>query len=409
MQTEQQDQQGLLKKPKDTRDIHDFTFLVEDRIKTGNDDLPVFRHEILGLPLVPFLGKYAGAGYEFGQVLSVVSTDIAYEKKDNEYQWVIGSQKRNEVNLPEEVGSLLLHIPAFIEENKKEGQENEGKGKAKGGKGKPDGKNQSKLTQFYKEKDSHEERKSEDKPEQADQREENFKVKKEEAKQQPNNGAPRKQAAFIATEKVKFTWVIQLNNIEVSAKLKNEPTLIVNYVMHTVLFPYISFERAKAMTARTPVGLIVPKELKGECGVREFFDSAQSQGKFYSGLKTGNLRVEYSSVHLKGESLCFSPNNMKVVIDKKVPIGLFWTIALDETMLSNSCYLHWIINDTLLFGPIENICREAKCMEDIFRELESLLGKENIVLGYTEKVFKAKEVYGKVKIDGEDHSNNKDL
>jgi len=200
---------------------------------------------------------------------------------------------------------------------------------------------------------------------------------------------PPKQASFIATDRVRFSWIIQLNNIQVSQQLQKEPMLIVNYVMHTVLFPFISFEKVKRITAKTPVGLVIPKEFQSQNGVVEFVDWNKNQGKFYSGLKIGNLRLEYSSVHMKGQSLAFSPNNMKLVINKKVPIGLFWTVALDETMQCNTCYLHWIVNESFLFEMFEKICRDAKNLDELFGGLEELLGKNDEVLAYTKNVYQA--------------------
>jgi len=49
----------------------------------------------------------------------------------------------------------------------------------------------------------------------------------------------------------------------------------------------------------------------------------------YKGLSFTGLRSEYMSVHLGPQgSLCFSPNNMKMMIDMKCPLISFWTIIL---------------------------------------------------------------------------------
>ena len=34
--------------------------------------------------------------------------------------------------------------------------------------------------------------------------------------------------------------------------------------------------------------------------------------------------------HLKGQNLCFSPNNMKIGFDMTKKIGSFWSIILSE-------------------------------------------------------------------------------
>lgn len=383
METEQSG--GLLIQPKDRRDVHDFAFLVEDKDHLTNQEPSIFRHELLGLPVVPFLGKYSGAAYEFGQVMSLTNVDIAFKKIGDHYKWVSKRRNSEEVNIPEEIGELLLNIPAFIEENKKEESEEEHKGKnsKKGGKNQKN--QQSKMTSFFSVKGNTGEGNDTEYKEKSLSGKVDLKDIEKPIIKKHNN-----QPTFIATDRVKFSWIIQLNNIEVSEKLKKEPLLITNYVMHTVLFPHISFERVKRLTAKTPIGVVCPKELRQNSGIYEFIDSAKAQSKFYSGLKMGGLRLEYSSVHLKGQSLCFSPNNMKIVIDKRIPIGIFWTVVLDETMQSNDCYLHWVVNDEILFGPIERICKDAKCLNDLFKGLEELLGNQSEVLAYTRERFRAK-------------------
>ena len=382
------EQSILLEQPKDRRDIHDYAFLVEKKAKDSQEP-SMHRHELLGLPSLPFLGKYSGSAYEFGQVLSLVTTDVSFKKKGNDYGWMIDEEKGEGINLPDDVSQLLLNIPVYIDENKKEESEqssNGAKGQKKGGKNNKKGSNQQKISNFFEVKDHLEDGKEEERVRQRDLIDDRHLSGEGKVF---NKNPPAHQAAFIATERVKFSWIVQLNNIEVSDKLKNEPMLIVNYVMHTVLFPFINFERIKRMTARTPVGLIVPQEFGNRNGVREFEDSTRHQSKFFSGLRMGALRLEYSSVHLKGQSLCFSPNNMKLVVDKRVQIGLFWVVVLDETMQCNNCYLHWIINDAIFFGPIERICKDSKCLKDLFKGLDELLGKDNEVLSYTKSIFMA--------------------
>ena len=81
--------------------------------------------------------------------------------------------------------------------------------------------------------------------------------------------------------------------------------------------------------------MVIPKGHE-DCGVSEFVDSEQSKSKYYNGLSLNKLRREYSSVHLgKGMALCFSPNNMKIVVNRKEKISYFWTVILDEMLCYN--------------------------------------------------------------------------
>jgi len=383
------EQSEILTCPKDVRDIHDFSFLVELKGKSSDYDYPSYRHELLGLPNIPFLGKYSGSGYEFGRVVSLVGADMSFRKVGDDYKWVLNNDKKDRIHIPDEVGELLLNIPAYIEENKKEDHEyDSSKGNRNGRNSKNqknnNNKDQSKLTNFFSAKGDREYDKEEERSQEKNKHDDIFHSND---KPKPKVSQPTKQASFIATERVKFSWIIQLNNMQVPKQFQNDPMLIVNYVMHTVLFPFISFEKVKRITAKTPVGLVIPREFQSQNGVVEFMDSNKSQSKFFSGLKIGNLRLEYSSVHMKGQSLCFSPNNMKLVINKKVPIGIFWTVALDETMQCNTCYLHWIVNESFLFEMLEKICKDAKNLDELFKGLEELLGKQDEVLAYTKGIY----------------------
>jgi hypothetical protein len=59
-------------------------------------------------------------------------------------------------------------------------------------------------------------------------------------------------------------------------------------------------------------------------GVYEWEDSFKAV-KFYE------IRSEYMSCHLAKDSLCFSPNNMKMGIDlKRKEILSFWSVILQE-------------------------------------------------------------------------------
>jgi len=302
-----------------------------------------------------------------------------FKQLKDQYRWVLANEKSSVINIPDEIGEVLLNIPAQIEEKKKANPApNNGKGKnvKKGG----EKKNQQKLTNFFAVK-------GDPLQEEDSKNDESF----EQTDPKPSNQPIRKQANFFATDRVRFSWIIQLNNIYIAPKFQKDPFLTLNYVMHTVLFPYISFERTKKIIARTPIALIVPKEFQSNTGVMEVNDQ-NSKGQHNSGLKVGSLRLEYSSVHMKDQSLCFSPNNMKLVIDKQVPIGVFWTVVLDETNQCNNCYLHWIVNEAIFFQPLEAICKDAKNMNELFKGLEDLLGKDNEALQYTRRIYQGENV-----------------
>jgi hypothetical protein len=97
--------------------------------------------------------------------------------------------------------------------------------------------------------------------------------------------------------------------------------------------------------------------------------------------------MEYSSTHMKQGALCFSPNNMKIVLDLNTPISFFWTVVLDEMMLANKCHLHWIVNDKKLFSLMEGITKSATNLTELMNGLEGVLGKDSHCLKITRKTL----------------------
>jgi hypothetical protein len=104
--------------PKKDSTSHDYNFLVE--WKSEKDEEIQYRHDLLGLPNTPVLGRYSGAGYEFGKILSLASIDLRFNFKENK-QWGIANKDAfiQKLNIPDIVSDLLLNIPYQIEENKK--------------------------------------------------------------------------------------------------------------------------------------------------------------------------------------------------------------------------------------------------------------------------------------------------
>lgn len=69
------------------------------------------------------------------------------------------------------------------------------------------------------------------------------------------------------------------------------------------------------------------------------------------------------SVHLGPQgSLCFSPNNMKVMVDMKIPLVSFWTIILQDDGIHQVNY-HWVIMHEIFSEMSQNIAKEAKTLE----------------------------------------------
>lgn len=109
---------------------------------------------------------------------------------------------------------------------------------------------------------------------------------------------------------------------------------IMNLVLHPLVFETISFDKTKRDFKSVPV-CIFPIS-----GIEESDDSPRAVNFEF-------LRSEYLSVHLKGPSLCFSPNNMKFLMDNTLPISHFFSLVLKEDGMHYLTY-HWNVNDQVL-------------------------------------------------------------
>jgi hypothetical protein len=54
--------------------------------------------------------------------------------------------------------------------------------------------------------------------------------------------------------------------------------------------------------------MAIPEDIKNSAGVDKWTVDTKN-------LNVNEIRSEYMSIHMKGPSLCFSPNNMKIEFD----------------------------------------------------------------------------------------------
>ena len=60
------------------------------------------------------------------------------------------------------------------------------------------------------------------------------------------------------------------------------------------------------------------------------------------GVKFGDFRAEYMSIHMKKGAVCISPNNQKVLIDTTIPINKAWVVCLGEDGTATVTY-YWLL------------------------------------------------------------------
>jgi hypothetical protein len=85
-----------------------------------------------------------------------------------------------------------------------------------------------------------------------------------------------------------------------------------------------------------------------------------------SGVKFGEFRAEYMSMHYKLGCLSLSPNNHKIFIDKKPDICKFWTISLSDVEPKAIISLQWVLNNK----QNNKVFQQAEVLQDLVQTLQ---------------------------------------
>lgn len=104
----------------------------------------------------------------------------------------------------------------------------------------------------------------------------------------------------------------------------------------------------------------IPSCILPICGVEEVN---------YAGVKFGEFRAEYLSMHYKSGCLSLSPNNQKVFINKNFDICKFWTISLSDEIPKAIITLQWITNNKNL----NSIFSQSSELQELCNELQDQL------------------------------------
>ncbi|CAD8127838.1 unnamed protein product [Paramecium sonneborni] len=312
-----------------------FSFLLRIGNKSQSTSLS---NLFTGDPAIPVIGKYSRNQYHFLNVDALIQMDLDFSEDNYHCQ----GQK---INLPNNVLNILHNIPDKIIHNKPPPKENNKQGAQKQHKG------QQKLII----------QQSDKKLKEQIQQEGDFIIMQFHPLQ------------FHVSHNLKFSWIISsLKNKKILQPMKQEPCL--SYVNHNWVFERINFKNTKKLIQYLPICVIDPK------GVFEYPDP-------YKGLSFKGLRSEYMSVHLGPQgSLCFSPNNMKLMVDMKCPLISFWTVILQENGI-HQVNLHWIILYELFSEMSHVITKEAQTIQQLIINYSDLIDDFKTECEQINKVF----------------------
>ena len=82
-------------------------------------------------------------------------------------------------------------------------------------------------------------------------------------------------------------------------------------------------------------------------------------------ISINDLRIEYSSLHLKKGSLAFSPNNLKFKLDISNPLSQFYLIMNNKENNYHSVFYFIVCNNEYSEIPMKNILKKSNNIKDI--------------------------------------------
>ena len=88
-----------------------------------------------------------------------------------------------------------------------------------------------------------------------------------------------------------------------------------------------------------------------------------------NGVKFGELRAEYMSMHFKQGSLCISPNNHKLMISPEFDVNKLWTISIFDESPKAVVSLQWLTMNKELNLVFET----ARCLREVLDMLNDPL------------------------------------
>ncbi|KAL4454601.1 hypothetical protein ABPG74_021806 [Tetrahymena malaccensis] len=303
-----------------------------------------FCNDFVGLPSIPIIGKYGKNGYEMNDVQLLIAHECFCDPMSNK---IVTSASQEDINLPQKVKNIIFTIPEVIKHNKPITDDNE----------------------------------------ESDKNHDNKKKK-------PNNIPEFHPFEFPPALQINFMWSVSFQNKRIFTKANPN---FMNIVFHPFIYQTIIFETTKRMFTNIPVCMIpagVDETEEETCGVK-YWDRDQKSISFNS------LRSEYLSVHMKGPSLCFSPNNMKFEMDPEQDIVHFFTFVLTEDGFYHIVY-HWNVNNFNLHKPISQIFQTHKTTRDIINNLSGVINQNHPALKQLKSLFFAQDTQSKKSEEGQE-------
>ena len=142
----------------------------------------------------------------------------------------------------------------------------------------------------------------------------------------------------------------------------------------------IDFSKSKRIVFEKAISLFDIEKSKDKNDI-DYFDN----DKFNIGIN--DLRIEYSSMHLKKGSLAFSPNNLKFKLNISKPLSHFYLIMNDKENDFHSVFYFITCNQEDNEVIMKNLMKKSKDLKDLINNIKNDFPNSKEIIDNLNKIF----------------------
>lgn len=191
------------------------------------------------------------------------------------------------------------------------------------------------------------------------------------------------ESIFYPKQKLNFYFIISALPIEYNKKEKDkeEKSKIYNIVPHLYYNKdtSIDFSKTKRIVFEKAICLFEVGE-KDKSDVSHFKDDKND-------ISINDLRIEYSSLHLKKGSLAFSPNNLKFKLDVSNPLSHFYLIMNNKENDYHSVFYFLVCNNDQSEIAMRNLLKKSNNIKEIISNIKNDFPNSQSVNDNLSKLF----------------------
>ena len=142
----------------------------------------------------------------------------------------------------------------------------------------------------------------------------------------------------------------------------------------------MDFSKTKRKVFEKAISLFDIDDSSGKKDI-DYFDN----DKFAIGIN--DLRIEYSSMHLKKGSLAFSPNNLKFTLNTDEPLSQFYLIMNDKENDFHSVFYFISCNNEQSELAMKNLMKKSGNFKDLIDNIKNDFPNSKEINDNLNKIF----------------------